>query len=789
MEEPIYKEQKKYNEIVVNKEIPKLNNAQFQNKNDGLPDPEKDEKEFKKQKLKRELEKKKRRMNKGLLNQVNNPELFKPKAKSMVEPSGDASADQKDILSKSFDQTLKKEPLYKTEKKENLKENSIATKELSRMNIENGKKIARENLSDNDRMKLIRDELKAYAEKKQEIMLKGVLDMKERQYIIDCIYLDMLMKLQNASRENIKNEKARNSSVKTIQGLIDAAEKRLKDNLAVVEEHKQQKNVKQNTPEKKTGKKTETKKEPKKETKKEELNPLYKVEIKKDVKKKKEPEKKTTNKPKTEIRYNTGNKINNQINNQIVNQNNGEIEIKGQEQLVFEGPAQLFYYKKQNGPNKYQMYTFVRREPANLKEALELRAQVTKHFDVTSENCLPALHQLYTYFDHYVEQFGQNEQIPFPPEYMEKIDITSYCAEGKGLEVAALLRNRITEGGLLYKDLKGGAKEAYDYYDRIVKRLMETDGTLSENVVQHEKRQTQNYNITLNSNLNTEYEMQAPSSNDCWSCAGSAILNHYLQGPNYKKVTQEAFRAFKPTLLTKEEMGVDQDTFDTQKQEINVFTIQNQKKDRRRSPMGNPYMVADFYLQELKKAGKQNTAVRKMVFQPGRATRQKNGVVDSKGKSLGKDTNALHNLREKFKKTVYEALKGNSAITLLKGMHYLTIVGIDGDTLKVHNSANADNKPGTIETRSINSIISEDATARGVELVWFQSITDPAQITNQFKNISYDQNTKQFGQNVKNYSENIGQKEGIGAWKTLDEKDEDIADLVMEGIYLPKQLQ
>ena len=120
-------------------------------------------------------------------------------------------------------------------------------------------------------------------------------------------------------------------------------------------------------------------------------------------------------------------------------------------------------------------------------------------------------------------------------------------------------------------------------------------------------------------------------------------------------------------------------------------------------------------------------------------------------------------------------------------MHYLTIVGIRGNQLIVHNSASG--TPGVTQTRSIDSILADSADQKAVELVWLQKIEDPREVTRQFKNLSYDENTKQYREKVKNFSENIGQKKGVGAWKTLDEKDGDIADLIMEGIYLPKQLQ
>ena len=438
----------------------------------------------------------------------------------------------------------------------------------------------------------------------------------------------------------------------------------------------------------------------------------------------------------------------------------------------------MIQYRKRNG-NKYQDYYFIKRKPENLKDALELRAQISRNFDV--EKCPPELYPLYQYYEGFVEEYSKTEKIQFPEEYLEIVDVSSYT-----LETVVMLRNRLTENGLLYKDLKGKAKEAYDYYDRHARRLIDNDGTMKDTVVQHEARKMPEYHIMLDTNLGQEYEEQVPGSRDCWSCAGSAILNHYLRNTeNYKKVTQKDFRAYKPSLKTREEMQVDAMTYMIQKNDIDAFTVRNQRKDRVGSPMGNPYMLADFYLEKLRDANIRNTAVRKKVFQPGLAVRQQNGFRNKKNELLGKDTNALHNLRAEFLDTVYRALKGDSAVSLLCGLHYVTIVGIDGDDLIVHNSS-AD--PHQTQRWKVSDVLADEEDQRAVELVWFQKIKDPSEVTKQYRNLEYNPTYRCFGEKVKNYSENIAQKNGVGAWKNLDEKKDDISDLVMDGIYLPPQL-
>ncbi|MBQ6443017.1 MAG: hypothetical protein IJJ13_10570 [Lachnospiraceae bacterium] len=742
MDEQLRLEKDKQQEIVVNKEVPELILAN--KKEHQPPNPEEIKKDQQVRKLDADLKKRKPRMNKRLIAQVHNPEIFQPQ---------------------KIETEVQEPPAYEELKKENLQKESVVTNKMARINIETDKKISSQAKLDDAQMKLIKQSLQEKAAAKKELMLSMNNDPGEAEYITACVDLDMLMKLHAACETTMKDPKAKKAAQATLMKLIRNKERRLKEHLA--EKAKMEK-AKQKEQEKtaKTVKTLETpvEKKSKKETKKKEVkkDSLYKVVIndRKDKKKTKYQDDKLT-----------------RFHGSVQNPFN----LLDQERYQ---QGEIITYKHTNG----QTYTMVKQQPANLKEAIQLRGQITRNFNVMDGHCPDQLFDLFLYYEEYVVQFSENQEIEFPPEYLQKIDISPYAAEGKGLEVAVALRNRIMDGGLLYKDLKGQAKEVYDYYDEIVKHLIRTDGTMKDRVDQHEARKESRHNIQLKTNLDKTYEEQAGGSNDCWSCAGSAIINHFLRNePGYKTVTAKKFRAFQPALKTKEELGVDDESYETQKSEIEEFTIKNQSKNRTRSPMGNPYMVADFYLNQLEKAGKKNTAVRKMVFQPGLAAKQKNGFTDQSGKNLGKDTNALHNLRQKFKDVVKEALEGDSALTLLSGAHYLTIVGIRGNQLIVHNSASG--TPGVTEIRSIDSILADRSNQKAVELVWLQKIEDPKDVTRQFKNLSYDENTKQYREKVKNFSENIGQQKGVGAWKALDEKDEDIADLIMEGIYLPKQLQ
>lgn len=740
MEEPLYKEQQKEKNqdgyIQVNKKDPELILAP--KKEDKLPPPGQQKKDFQVRKLSGDLRKKRKVMslNSSLRSKLYHPEVYHPK-------SANASF--------AVPEEMKRD--YEEEKKDNLKRAAIAQNTIAKSNVETDKKIARVSKNDNETMKLILKKLETAAAVKQKYMLSLSSDPSETEYIKLCVELDKLMKLRSACGENMKDEASKNKALADIDKLIQKTTGRL------------QKVTENKAPEQKK-KKTKTETSP--ETKKPETvlqKPETVLQKPKTVTQKPktvtQKPKTVTQKPKTVL----------QKPERRLNENLNQPDGGNDKRIAYTNPA--------NGVQYY----FVKEEPKNLMEALNLRGQISKNFDVANGGCPIELVPLYTYYQEFVERFAATEEIQYPPDYLEKVDVSGYP-----LEVVVALRNRFTDGGILYADLKGKAKELYDYYDGAVKHLIATDGTMKERVDQHEARKKGTKKLLLKTNLDKEYERQVPGSNDCWSCAGSAILNHFLRKePNYKKTTQEEIRSFRPKLKKQEEMGVDSVTYNINKAEIDAFTINNRKQSRVGSKMGNPYMVADFYLKKLSEAGKKNTAVRKMVFQPGLASRQMKGLKDKEGKLLGKDTNALHNLREKFKETVLEALRGDSALTLLTGLHYLTIVGIDGDKLIVHNSSS--NTPGVTETRDISSVLGNSEGHKAVELVWLQKIEDPKEITRKYKNLSYDENKKEFHEKVKNFSENIGQTSGVGAWKTLEEKDQDISDLIMDGIYLPKTFE
>lgn len=737
-----------------------------------MPDPEQQKKDFQVKNLDNLMRKKKKvAINKKLLARVYNPTVFKSLS-VYGTPVGETKT-------KGGTPT----PAYQETKKEFLKSGSRVVNEIARKNIDTNKKIARDAKNDSEIVSLIMEELEHASSLKLKHMLAANTDKASEDYIRHCVTLDKLMKAKAACLERIKDEKQQKAALGKIQTLIDEEVIRIQNTAVKAGKTKKKKPVNNVTTIVKK-EETITIKEPEKKeeqvvkkeervVKKEDNVIKNETVIKRDITKNndntiKEPIKKNNTETLDTVKVGTNKVIQKHVDRpEMINVNNGQ------------GVLDIIYYSY----NKVD-YTIIKRKPKDLKEALELRGQITRNFDVINGAIPDQLVEIYAYYQDYVDQFARTQDL----EFDQKV-ITPVKAEGLNFETVVSLRNRITEGGLLYTDLKGQAKATYDYYDSIVKRLIKGE---YYDVVEHPKKQLPNYTVRLRTNLggnNGLYEKQDSGSNDCWSCAGAGLFNQFVANDaNFSKIKtdQKKFRAFRPTLQTYGEMGLDNETYVKLKEDVDRFTINNQKKDRSGSPMGNPYMLADYFLQQFAKSRSyKNTAVRKMVLQPGRAYKYSKGIANSNG-GIGKDINAVHNLTVKFMDTVYRALSDGSALTLLHGLHYYTIVGIDGGDLIVHNSLNAD--PRTTQRLNIQSVMNAYDGAGNVELTWFEKINDPRQITDQYKNIGYDPQTRRFTAKERNFSENIAQKNGVGAWKNLDEKEADIAPLVEDGIYLPQQL-
>ncbi|MBQ7676845.1 MAG: hypothetical protein IJT32_01300, partial [Lachnospiraceae bacterium] len=350
------------------------------------------------------------------------------------------------------------------------------------------------------------------------------------------------------------------------------------------------------------------------------------------------------------------------------------------------------------------------------------------------------------------------------------------------VETAVMLRDRVLNGWF-YAELSQAEKDAYDYYNEIVKERIRQRDEL-EKVTEHRLRPIPTDTVVLPMDLLKQtYEPQAGGSNDCWSCAAAGILNQYLHKEAANKYTAQGIRNYNPAFLDKMPDGMEPDAFEKAKADISKYTTANRNANRVGSPQGNPFEIADFYMQEFARTpGMQNTCVRHKSFLVSSAYKRAQGLEGPDKK----DSAAYQNMKAEFVTSIVEALRKGSAVAMLVSGHYTTIVGItQGSVLKVHNSY-PPKDPTQVVDKNLDEIFIGSENQSAIELTWFDQVTP--ELTGQFSDLAYDEQTKTYSSKSKITSENVAQKNGVIARKTPVELPEDMRGLIQEDVYVPRQI-
>ena len=430
------------------------------------------------------------------------------------------------------------------------------------------------------------------------------------------------------------------------------------------------------------------------------------------------------------------------------------------------------------------------KEPKNFEEAFLKQHQIVKNIDVDTLDGQHPIKKLYLKYAERIRQFRIAMNMAKKPEelvYDETIMTSQDAMANKNALLIVPGKNE-DEFRFYYENLTDDEKKLYDRYHAEYRRLALLEEE-RDKVKQHAPRQIRNYSHQPSEMevLRSEYEQQAPTSNDCWSCAGAGILNYFTaQDPKRQRISAARMRGFRPKFVPIAPGQVPAE-YNKMKEEVERITVRNQSLNRSHSPMGNPYQLADFFLGELAKTENlKNAAVRNMTF----------NVKEANIRRLtGKDTNAVHNLKAKFKDVIHEALSGGSAVAMLVGLHYVTVVGMEGDTLMVHNSSSG--TPGTPQPRSIDSVISM-AELEGnrfrmqgsatIELTFLQRIQDPSVLSEKYRNLEYNAQTKRFhAPRAVTNAENISRVNGVEGHLDRMDMEEDVRDLYSDSIYVPQE--
>ncbi len=271
------------------------------------------------------------------------------------------------------------------------------------------------------------------------------------------------------------------------------------------------------------------------------------------------------------------------------------------------------------------------------------------------------------------------------------------------------------------------------------------------------------------------YERQPGGSNNCWCCSAAALYNQFA---GKKLINQYTIRNFSPTYKSQKEVldaGLD-------KTEYNQHLMMTKNyAGKGKTRVGNIFEDGDALLTLNK-----DMMINRMVFntpalEEGNKTREE----------IDNEDIIFHNQKVAFAKTVHKALESGNLVSLLttygESGHYVTITGIDGETLTILDSLPS--RP-LESTCTIDDVLTRKQKGSSVEITYLSKMKKPEELTNEFTNLKYDSKKKSFGvEEVQTESAiNVAQTKGICVSKYPYEMDDGMEN-ISYSVYIPKTVK
>ncbi len=278
-------------------------------------------------------------------------------------------------------------------------------------------------------------------------------------------------------------------------------------------------------------------------------------------------------------------------------------------------------------------------------------------------------------------------------------------------------------------------------------------------------------------------------TNNCFACVGSAIYNH-LVGKEKGAVLldQNKVRQYEPKYLTSKEVATlrqapeDEAGWKLQVEEISRFAGVDQY-GKNKANLGDFFSVSDVIFDKKVNGGceRKDIAVHKMTFELGNCTQVQR-----------------ENQIEVLKSKLHMILGGGQMAVIGRHEHYLTITGLNGDTISYLDSRGDDD--GIIDTNiEISADIHQFLTAfdKGygtTELNWLSRIDDNSkqQLLTEFDDIKQDPFTKEIGRKsgYNLSADDVCHRAGIVIRKSndrlLEEGYYDVSDKIQEFVALSR---
>ncbi len=290
-------------------------------------------------------------------------------------------------------------------------------------------------------------------------------------------------------------------------------------------------------------------------------------------------------------------------------------------------------------------------------------------------------------------------------------------------------------------------------------------------------------NYTPDDFRHIRYERQ--TTNNCWCCAGTAMLNRfcYTEGgkkPLKKLYRQTDLRGFVP------KRDPDQYQKLTSKPGAPYFPKEDFDRawaatDRfagaSKDKMGSIFEMGDFFLQE-----RPDCMINRMTFHNPNPD-----VMTEKAKE--EEPTIFNNQKAVFMTQVDEILRSGNFPALLtydqKGeKHYRTIIGIKGQSVKLLDSDSPNPKP---YFQPLDHIL-KGARGRSVELTWLSKMKTPQELQQEFSNLTYDEEN---GFDVKEMQYeamvNVAQHDGVCVGKVGKDMDPNMRHISVAA-YIPKHM-
>ncbi len=262
------------------------------------------------------------------------------------------------------------------------------------------------------------------------------------------------------------------------------------------------------------------------------------------------------------------------------------------------------------------------------------------------------------------------------------------------------------------------------------------------------------------------YEDQ--KTNNCYCCTGTAMLNQFIRKVNNaedpeRKYSQHDMRRYKMEYRRPDETNYD--VYINNVKEVEMYAGQG------KTVFGSIFEMGDFFIDKLSNEQNINDVLlHNMVFYNPKQDKAK-----------------LKNMTAIFVDKVNEVLSSGNLVGVLRGKHYVTVSGLNGNKITYLDSKGNEERTGTID-EFMATFRSSDST---MELNWLSKGKTPEELKKEYSNLDYDE---EKGYSLKKVTK--GSRGDVyhtkGLMVTKEDNDFGFDDNRMEGIaeniYIPNPL-